>query len=659
MVNFSKPTRLPLWRFLLLAVLMPLGLRAQNAAQYIFSTSTGTYTPITGTAVAILGDDLYTATGIPIGFNFNFCGVQYSTFKVSSNGWLSFGNPTSSNLGNTTAALANIAPALLPLWDDLDGAMGSAFYTVNGTAPNREFVMEWRDWQWNFSATGIQISFQVKLFEATGIIHYIYRQESGAINLPSATIGIGRTQTDYLVLNNSTAAPVASSTTFTDNIATKPATGQIYIFSPPLPNNAAATAVTDPTNNFCSGTHLVKATINNNGSNAITNVKVNWSVDGVLQPQVTHSTSIAVGGNASVSLGNVSFSNTLKTIKVWTSEPNGVPDAVPGDDTFTATRTAVPPPAAFITPQGPTHFCPGGNVELKANTGTSLTYQWKRNGTNVVGGTGASYIATQQGIYTVVVNNGACVTESPSVNIIVGPPVLNLGNDSSFCERKQPFELNIAQANAKYRWSTGDSSQSILITHQGGTYWAEVSLGPGCTTSDTITLDISPLPRVTGISYIKEGGYLYFLEAAGGQFVDKYQWIFSDNTTDTGIKVAHTFPVGQHHSVRLVVSNQCSKDSVELQLPLAVAGLQSSVTADVYPNPASDKLNVHIRSAAAIENVRLVVTDILGKQLVNEQYSKAGTELNKTLDVSAYPAGTYFVELHIDNQKTVKRIVVE
>ncbi|MBL0072245.1 MAG: hypothetical protein IPP34_10775 [Bacteroidetes bacterium] len=37
-----------------------------------------------------------------------------------------------------------------------------------------------------------------------------------------------------------------------------------------------------------------------------------------------------------------------------------------------------PLPTATITAGGPTTFCAGGSVALNANTGTGLTYQWKK-----------------------------------------------------------------------------------------------------------------------------------------------------------------------------------------------------------------------------------------------------------------------------------------
>jgi hypothetical protein len=74
-----------------------------------------------------------------------------------------------------------------------------------------------------------------------------------------------------------------------------------------------------------------------------------------------------------------------------------------------------PLPAATITAGGPTTFCSGKNVLLKANTGTNYTYQWLRGATPIPGATQVNYSATQLGYYSVVVTNssGCSVTSSP------------------------------------------------------------------------------------------------------------------------------------------------------------------------------------------------------------------------------------------------------
>ena len=215
--------------------------QAQTAANYIFSTSSGTYTQITGTAANILSDDI-TQTSIPIGFSFTFCGVPYTQGSVCSNGWFSFSNTSSTSLSNDISTLPTIAPCVMPLWDDLSGSGASAFYTTTGLAPNRVFTMEWRGWRWSFTGALNAISFELKLYETSNIIQCIYSQGSAAATGNGATIGIANSGTDYQTLNNSSAAPSSLSTTFTTNITAKPATGQIYQWSPPLPCTGKPTA---------------------------------------------------------------------------------------------------------------------------------------------------------------------------------------------------------------------------------------------------------------------------------------------------------------------------------------------------------------------------------------------------------------------------------
>ncbi|MFY9307418.1 MAG: PQQ-dependent sugar dehydrogenase [Bacteroidia bacterium] len=63
---------------------------------------------------------------------------------------------------------------------------------------------------------------------------------------------------------------------------------------------------------------------------------------------------------------------------------------------------------ASITPGGPTSFCQGGNVKLYANTCSGYTYQWKKDGSDIPGANGSTYIASVSGSYQLRVSqNGA------------------------------------------------------------------------------------------------------------------------------------------------------------------------------------------------------------------------------------------------------------
>jgi len=77
-------------------------------------------------------------------------------------------------------------------------------------------------------------------------------------------------------------------------------------------------------------------------------------------------------------------------------------------------------PSSSITPQGPTTFCAGGSVVLAANTGTGLTYKWKKGGNYISGATLSNYTATTGGNYKVqVTNSNGCSKTSGNVAVTV------------------------------------------------------------------------------------------------------------------------------------------------------------------------------------------------------------------------------------------------
>jgi len=217
---------------------------AQNIANYAFTPTAGAYTPLVGgtTVPSLAGDDVNSATSIPLGFTFYFMGIPYTSVTANSNGWINF-NPTPTTntvdmrTNNFATAVTGVHPIIAPAWDDLDGRTTIipnpvASYLTTGVAGSRVFTFEWLNWR-PFAATVPNISFQAKLYEANGAIEFYYRQE-GATNFTSASAGIGNSSASFASLSDFTAAPTISNVTSTNTLTTRPATGQVYRFAPPV-----------------------------------------------------------------------------------------------------------------------------------------------------------------------------------------------------------------------------------------------------------------------------------------------------------------------------------------------------------------------------------------------------------------------------------------
>jgi hypothetical protein len=118
----------------------------------------------------------------PIGFSFNFYGTVYSTFRVCSNGWISFSS-TVPEYQNRPIPSANEPNNLIaPFWDDLVIDSSMAFRRTNN---NDSCIIEWRHFR-HYPDNG-EYTFQLILLRDGSII-FQYQQLSGVLD--SHTIGI-------------------------------------------------------------------------------------------------------------------------------------------------------------------------------------------------------------------------------------------------------------------------------------------------------------------------------------------------------------------------------------------------------------------------------------------------------------------------------------
>jgi hypothetical protein len=333
--------------------------QAQLLTDYSFIASSGTYTPLAGgTSLPTSTDDDLMAGPLPLGFSFTFLGTNYTEAYVSSNGVVSFNSNAlplfSNNLAN---APASMRPAVVPFWDGLVGGSGSASYLTTGTAPNRVFTVEYLNWYKFGNAVAPSISFQVKLYEATGKVQFVYRREaapfsgSGSIGLLDVGTGAG----SFLSLSDSGAGPAASTTTATDNISSAPATGQIYSFQP-APSCATMTSLT------ASNVTTTTAQLNFNNSGGALDFTVSYSRQGGAVQTVA----------APVNNSPYTLTGLVPGI-TYTARVAANCFALSGSAALTTTFTTPSIPAlatcqALITPPSPT-LCASSQLHLMAIDG--------------------------------------------------------------------------------------------------------------------------------------------------------------------------------------------------------------------------------------------------------------------------------------------------
>ncbi|OXA99413.1 hypothetical protein B0A75_11430 [Flavobacterium oncorhynchi] len=238
-VNKSNTIGFCFFIFFSLLLWFPAELKAQEqqiariTSDLTFQAENSEFVPLVGgTKVTALSADSAVSTALPIGFTFNTGREDHTTFYASSNGHITF--KAGIMAGLSVAPKGNIL-VLAPLSADLSGVGGTFSYQTSGVAPNRVLTAEWKSWRWAYNSGANVISFQVKMYEGTNTVEYIYDQ---GISMPSSSAAIGiyfgkedlySETAAQLWLTNSGVNP-ATSEVFVNTITDRPASGQLYRF---------------------------------------------------------------------------------------------------------------------------------------------------------------------------------------------------------------------------------------------------------------------------------------------------------------------------------------------------------------------------------------------------------------------------------------------
>ena len=112
-------------------------------------------------------------TGLPIGFTFTFFGNNYSSFAVSTNGFITFGAGQSSGCcgGYPIPSPDDVDNVIAAAWTDLyPPGGGGIFYETRGQAPHRVLVIAFQDLPWYPESGTSRVTSQIILYEGSNAI---------------------------------------------------------------------------------------------------------------------------------------------------------------------------------------------------------------------------------------------------------------------------------------------------------------------------------------------------------------------------------------------------------------------------------------------------------------------------------------------------------
>jgi Concanavalin A-like lectin/glucanases superfamily/Divergent InlB B-repeat domain/Immunoglobulin I-set domain/Immunoglobulin domain len=252
--------------------------------------------------------------------------------------------------------------------------------------------------------------------------------------------------------------------------------------------------------------------------------------------------------------GATQFYLTLNNVQIGDS---GNYDVQVTNDTGSATSSAATltvqqPVSITAQPQSKTV-----NVGASASfgvtaTGTSLSYQWRKNGANLGGATSPTLAlnnvqAADAGNYDVVVANAvSSAASSPATLTVLVAPTITTQPGSVVSMPFSTIEFTVAASGSaplSYQWfkngavvggnnMSGATTDSLTVysisANDGGTYSVKVANSVGSMTSDNATLTVGPAITAQPVStMVAQGATATFAVTAGGSAPLLFQWSFN------------------------------------------------------------------------------------------------------------------------------------
>lgn len=258
---------------LVLLVIASIAVNGQ-VRKYNFSASAGTYNVLTGGTIfqagAAAGTDAISAN-IALPFAFRYNNKEYSTVKISNNGFIAFGTQ------NTAASIATplSSGGSTVTYDGAIAAFGINLVnsTMAGAAPQisygtdgNDFVVQFQDMARNTFGASERINFQIRLTQVTNTITFVYGTNVAGSSV-AAFPEIGLRGGGVADFSNRVVNANTGSNTWTTSIggnlaietarftsaspAAVPTNGLTYTWTPPVRNNPSPVFATLPfTENF-------------------------------------------------------------------------------------------------------------------------------------------------------------------------------------------------------------------------------------------------------------------------------------------------------------------------------------------------------------------------------------------------------------------------
>jgi hypothetical protein len=428
---------------------------------------------------------------------------------------------------------------------------------------------------------------------------------------------------------------------------------------------SVAIAVSSGSNPTCTGQSITFTATPTNGGTTPT---YQWKLNGV-----------NTGTNSPNYISTAPNNSDLITCVMTSSSGCANPATVTSNGITVIVTTSVVPTLSTAITSGSNPTCSGQPVTFSANptnSGTTPSYQWKLNGTNV-GSDSASYTSNYLAngdiiscVMTAASSCGSGTTTATASNTTMtvdslSPAAINITGVSTICAgsplmlRANPINGGPTPSfqwklNGNF-WGLGDSTLINTSPVNGDIITCIMTSSSSCANpsvgiSNLVTVTVNNGPPT--IPTITQNDITLTSSSATGN-----QWFL--NGTEVPGATGQNYVAVANGSYQVVVSNGCalaSSDATSVTT-VGINELSDENLLLIYPNPNNGNFAVSFSSTERT-TYTLQITSVLGQVVFKEELKDFTGTYSKQLNVADYGKGIYAISLLNSKKGILKKIIV-
>jgi hypothetical protein len=343
-----------------------------------------------------------------------------------------------------------------------------------------------------------------------------------------------------------------------------------------------------------------------------------------------------------VSAGEFDPASGTQTLTYGYTDANGCFD----ETTFTVTVNTLP----TVTQDVIDDLCSNASpITLTGGAPAGGTY----SGTGVSAGEFDPASGTQILTYEYTDANG-CSDETTFTVTVNTPPTVTQGNPIAVCADSSPITLTGGSPAGGTYSGTGVTGAQFDPTVGSQTLTYEYTDANGCSDEAIFAVTVHPLPTVSFTiqpTVCVYGAPITLIATpTGGNFTGNgvSGAVFTPSTAGVGpTTITYTYTDG------LTCEND-AQATIEVSACMGTEGNELANAVNVFPNPTTGQLNVSFNGFGY--ETTFEIMNVQGKRVYGEQIS-APDAFTKTIDISGFANGVYYLRINGKAGSTVKTIV--